>query len=1177
MREMGYTVRLWAARSLRNGISIGLAALMLAVLAPASALAQATPGTPMVSGAVIRDYARLTFHWPNRVDTFSANLSGNRLTVNFDRPVNPNFGQILRTLYPYVMKAELSTDQRTIIFTLNSTAYTTRTFITDAETGVDILGVDKPPVPPSRTTTAESQPPQIPASAPPQPAPTAAPSQAETTVAWRNPPVPREKPPVRVYETTESQTPPTPAPTSAPTPAAPSPSPVVPPVVATPAQAPVTAPAPAVPEKAVPVVDVAEKPLAAPATVTPSPSGITLSGLSTRELLKRDVPAAAAISGEPLAVGLTVVNKQPSLNFPFTERVAAATWMRGRTAWILFDKPRRVTGLPEVRQASAGWLTGIQQYGSENYTLLRLDLLTDVYVKMEKDPSNYGWNLRISSSPVVPEHPLLPEVVTREGMVSAYLAVGEAAGPFTIYDPVMDDMPRVVPLYASATGVRPPRQFVEFLVPATVQGIVVLPSTEKVEVSRDEQGVYVSVAAGMTISKEARNADAESIMAGDEKLHLFAPTLFPYRNWAVEDETDFLKKERFFLRQATEAENLNEKNQWRQKLAELYFGQGMANEALGVLGRIRNDDIEYFRAQKLAAMEGAAHLLKYRLPEAELSLTSDALKGDEEADLLLKTVRAMQDPLADPVPYMQMNDSFIRQYPPTLRQRLAIIAANQAIQKRDLKTPVEIFNSLQEDKVSREIEDYLSFLQGKVSSEMGRVNEAEKIWKDLANKVEDRQFRARAEFALVLLQLREEQITPEEALKRLDRLRIVWRGDDLERSLLMLVGQLNTNLGNYWDGMKAWEELMQYYPNTPEASEAYQRLVETFRMVFLDGGVKDMDPVKALALYSEFQELTPLGADGIRMVQNLVDQLVSVDLLDQAAERLQGLVEYRLQGEEKSKGGARLAVIHLLNREPEKAISALQMSRDENASAALIHERNRIAAQALIDLKRYDQALTMIEGDYTPEGESVRLEAYTRKEDWAYAADILENTLRSRPELDAPFTTEQGQQLVQLTLAYIFLGEAEQLSYLREAYAPLMANNKFKDEFLFLTQETPAVGSANFQKVSESISNMRSFMDHYRNRLKTESLSQAVGNESAAAPATPNVAPQPNNAVEPEIPTIPTTPAAPSATPNATNSKAGAGNTGATPAATEEEDGENQAPVGAPVATQATPPSAPAQ
>lgn len=804
-----------------------------------------------------------------------------------------------------------------------------------------------------------------------------------------------------------------------------------------------------------------------------------------------------AIHGERVAVELTMVDNNPNLRFAFNSRTAAAVWQRDRTVMVLFDKPVTLTGLQAVKSGSR-WLANIRQLGGQQFTLLQMDLATDLVAKAFKDREGYGWQVQIFTHSMRPDMPLKADILNVGGRNHVFIPVTQAGEVIAIKDPSLGDTLAVVPLYDSGAGIYPPRGFAEFDLPATPQGIVVSSKTDDLQVKRIDAGVNITTPNGLQVTESITAAAASGAKVSDNREALFKPTLFPYREWKADDLPAFRDRETYLLNMIATAPDMATRNENRLKLAQLYFAHDKYNETNALLSMIRRDDLDFFRHNKLAAMEGAAYLLNYRMQEAALSLSSDTLDGMEEGELLRKAVSAQMGTLEGPVPYLQYNDAYIRQYPPTLRQRLALIAADDAILKGDYKSPERIFETLEEDKLSGEVAEYVNYLQAKLAAATGRTAEAERIWEKQASNIEDRQFRARAEYSLVLLKLEKGSITPEEAIKRLDALRIVWRGDDLERSLLMVLGQLYVNQGNYWDGMKTWEELLHSYPNTPDAMNAYTRLAETFRSLFLENGADNMEPVKMLALFSEFQELTPLGKDGDRLAQKMVDRLVKIDLLDQAAARLDYQIEHRLQGEDKSRAGAQAAIVNLLNREPARALEALQKSRVEDVEPALSLERNRIAAQALIDLDRIDQALTMIEGDYSPDAENVRLEAYWTKEDWAYVIDIIELMLRKRQDLNAPFTEREGQRLLQLALAYIFVGEFDQLKYLRDAYAPLMEGNPYKEEFLFLTQDRIPTSSENFNKVIDGIGAIESFMDSYRDRLETGTISEAVG----AAPDT---------------------------------------------------------------------------
>src|SRR5260370_29149388 len=96
-----------------------------------------------------------------------------------------------------------------------------------------------------------------------------------------------------------------------------------------------------------------------------------------------------------------------------------------------------------------------------------------------------------------------------------------------------------------------------------------------------------------------------------------------------------------------------------------------------------------------------------------------------------------------------------------------------------------------------------------------------------------------------------------------------------------------------------------------------------------------MKPVDALAMFSEFRELTPIGRRGDEMIRRLADRLAAVDLLDQAAELLQYQIDKRLEGAARAQVAAKLAMVYLTNRKPDRAIAALRTTPIAALSGAL--------------------------------------------------------------------------------------------------------------------------------------------------------------------------------------------------------------------------------------------------
>src|SRR5262249_43719625 len=143
-------------------------------------------------------------------------------------------------------------------------------------------------------------------------------------------------------------------------------------------------------------------------------------------------------------------------------------------------------------------------------------------------------------------------------------------------------------------------------------------------------------------------------------------------------------------------------------------------------------------------------------------------------------------------------------------------------------------------------------------------------------------------------------------------------------------------------------------------------------------------------LYDEFRELTPAGPEGDRMITMLADRLVKVDLLGRAAELLDIQVKKRLSGLDKSRAGARLAAIRMLDQKAELALTALKDSEiEEPLPPELAAERNRLAARATFDVGDALSGLRMLEGDDSLEAKWLRADMQWRVREWPAAAAAL--------------------------------------------------------------------------------------------------------------------------------------------------------------------------------------------
>ena len=144
-------------------------------------------------------------------------------------------------------------------------------------------------------------------------------------------------------------------------------------------------------------------------------------------------------------------------------------------------------------------------------------------------------------------------------------------------------------------------------------------------------------------------------------------------------------------------------------------------------------------------------------------------------------------------------------------------------------------------------------------------------------------------------------MSPEDAARHLEKLRIVWRGDSLELGVLTLLGNLYVHDKQYDKALHTMRDIVSYFPEVPEAITTARQMENIFVTLYNKGAASNMPPLEALALFYEFRDLVPNGKEGDLMIRNLADRLVSIDLLDRAELLLDHQIRNRLQGEERSR------------------------------------------------------------------------------------------------------------------------------------------------------------------------------------------------------------------------------------------------------------------------------------
>lgn len=785
--------------------------------------------------------------------------------------------------------------------------------------------------------------------------------------------------------------------------------------------------------------------------------------------------AAAAQADAPDPVDLANDKEEVSLVFEWPEPVGAAVFVREPYVWIIFDR-RAQLNLAALRTAGKSMIDQIEQLPLSEGTVVRLLAKTGVNPQVEREGSN--WVVQFRRRPIAPkvkvELRVRPEAINGAELE---IPVSEIGRILKLDDPEVGDSLYVATLQAPGHGVASTRVYSEFHVLASAQGVAVdLLSDDVTLRAAGNKGIVVGVPGGLHVSSISQGGDGSAAFLG--------PRIFNFGNWTKDKDPDFSKAKQAAMRTIVEVPK-ERRDDARLDLARYFFTQGFAPEALGVLRTIEFSNEALSSQPEFRALIAATRVYMGRPHEARKDLLDPRLDQYQEISLWRGSMFLQTGELKKAAAQFRNGDPVLQSYPEPIRTTLALERVEASLADLDVGNASIWLNFLGKnvDQMKRNDAARLVYNQGVLARSSRDLDRAVELWTQ-SKKSGDRWSVARSELALVELGLQQESVTVDEAIQRLERLRYQWRGDDLELAVLKQLGSLHLNKGEFRKGLNTLRTAITYYPNNKKVKDIAQLMTAAFRELHLEGGADALPPLQALALYDDFRELTPAGTEGDLMIQKLADRLVSVDLLNRAADLLAHQVRFRLKGEDRARVGAKLAVIRLLDRNPKGALSALRGSFQPNLSTDLDDDRRRIRAKATLELGRYEEAIALLAGDVSREADLLRANIYWSTRNYAEAAKVLQR-LSGDPLADGGYPENQASFILSWAVALRLKRDEAGIIMLRDLYGPGMAQSKLADAFAFISSPTGRAAK-NIDDITRKMAESDSFdafLKNYRDRL----------------------------------------------------------------------------------------------
>ncbi|PHS78266.1 MAG: hypothetical protein COB59_07835, partial [Rhodospirillaceae bacterium] len=664
-------------------------------------------------------------------------------------------------------------------------------------------------------------------------------------------------------------------------------------------------------------------------------------------------------------------------------------------------------------------------------------------------------------------------------------------------DPEIGDNLLVVPVIPLSHGLPRKWKYPQVHLLATKQGIVIKPIADDVRVRPLRQGVEITTAGTLQVSRvspeEKASIELDATRQASTGMMSAGPLsrILDLEKWKRNSLDNFMEKRQSLQFAIAKTKSKRTREKARQELQNFYFASGFEAEALGVMETIRSDRPEIENEPEFRLMRGAANWLMERYGLARADLFHKSLEGNDEGIFWRALVVAGEGKLPEVAYELRKVGGIASPYPKSIKMPTALQVAAAAVELGDVKQAAQYLEVLKVDGPTRAEKDQINFVAGKLKELSGDVDGAISDWESVMEGVH-RPTRAKAAVARTELLLKLELFTSKDAIEEYEKLRFVWRGDDFEFELLRRLGGLYLEENMYREGLTALRQAATYFPDHENSDQVTRQMSDAFLKLYMEDGADVLPPITAIALYDEFRELTPPGADGDDMIRRLADRLVDIDLLDRAAFLLEAQVDFRLKGEKKSIVGARLALIYLLNREYDKALESLDKSETLKLADELASERILLRAQALIGLQQTGQALEILAPESNLKAEYVRAGIYWRAKQWNEASKSMAKVVRElKTKSRQALNEDQALAVLSVSIAYTLDRNEAAVSLIVANYAEAMLQTQYADAFILIT-DPPEAGMMNYRGLDgivQKVASFKGFMDEYKKRVADGQLS----------------------------------------------------------------------------------------
>lgn len=772
-----------------------------------------------------------------------------------------------------------------------------------------------------------------------------------------------------------------------------------------------------------------------------------------------------------------------SLSFPWNSQASVAVFRRESYLWIVFDHRQKLEK-EELAKNVAPLVDEILFIPHTKATIIRLKPKPGVKAAIRKegllwivDLSVSGLKERIRDMNVFTQYDSLKRPYF-------YIPTTTAGNIILVVDPEVGDNLVVAPTSDIGSGLNNAYTYPDFDFLNSIQGLAMVPKNTDILVDRGNTGIIVKGGnKGLNISddleqkKRQQELLQQSVNEEEFDVKLSAQLLNQKFNSAVEQ-----------LNQEIEKAPEEHKQQAQMELAKYFLSQGLGTNALTVLKRIAAQP-GYTPNEQMEALFGVANFLTRRYSQAIDNFAFGKLPNNNEATFWRTLASAAKEYKKENNVILLSFISLIKDYPDTLKAKIALVGADTAINAGDdlsAQNFIDVLHSL--DSKDPYFLAKVEFLEARRRVLQGYPRNAIKLFKHLAASPSQK-YSAFARYEGTILDQKLGSLPLNKALANLEQLRFAWGEPEFKLNLLRTLAELYRRKGDY---LNALNKLNQTLPLQDQEGKqrTLSQMIGLLEDVFVNNQADNLSPLKSLAIYHDYEWLIPQSKKYNRIIQKLADRLVSVDLLPRAFALLQSQLQHAsLTPEEKSKVGTRLALINLFEGKNLEALQFLDSTESPNISTTLAAQRRIIRAKTLSNIGRDQDAVDLLKDDYSKNALLLKSEIYWNSGKWSEASDTI-RYLIDNPKPGEKLSDEQIGYILDWATALNKAGRKTVLVRLRNKFLPYFKDTKYYSPFSILTG-TLERDTIDLKAINQTINDITAFSNFtklYNDALKNSDL-----------------------------------------------------------------------------------------